>query len=164
MNPVIRFWLKSGKVRELCLKKLGANPVLIITIMRVRSRMCIRIKCIRMKIFLLFTKIYSKINMNVVKTSSPLAIICQRTLEKIQIPLGKSLGNCWVLRQILKAVIVWASYQISKKRGAWQDLNLKRGFAAKEGVIFSGSGGGVGCSFYIKSKLKSEIFNDKKSS
>ena len=61
MNPVIRFWLKSGKVRELCLKKLGANPVLIITIIRIRSRMCIRIKCIRMKIFLLFQKFIQKL-------------------------------------------------------------------------------------------------------
>ena len=56
-------------------------------------------KCIKMKIFLLFTIIYSKINMNVVK-----AIICQHILEKIQISLGKSLSSCWVLRQILKAV------------------------------------------------------------
>ena len=32
--------------------------------------------------------------------------------------------------------------------------------AGKEGVIFWGGGG---CSFYIKLKLKSEIFNDKKS-
>ena len=43
----------------------------------------------------------------------------------------------------------------SKKKGAWQDLNFKkRKVAGKEGVTFSR----VGCCFYIKSKLKSEIF------
>ena len=34
-----------------------------------------------------------------------LAIICQHTLEKIQIFLGKSLSNCEVLRQNSKAEI-----------------------------------------------------------
>ena len=42
-------------------------------------------KSIKMKIFILFTVVYPKINMNVVKTKT-----CRRTLEKMQI----SLGNC----------------------------------------------------------------------
>ena len=42
--------------------------------------------------------------MNDVKRQYDLAIICRRTLEKIQISLGKSLGNCRVLVQISKAV------------------------------------------------------------
>ena len=36
---------------------------------------------------------------------------------------------------------------------------LLEGIAGIEGVTFSGGGG---CKFYIKNKLKSEIFNDKK--
>ena len=43
--------------------------------------------------------------------------------------------------------------------GSWQGLNFQRGAAVKEG----GEGGGGGCNFYMKSKGKSEIFNDKKS-
>ena len=35
-----------------------------------------------------------------------MAIICQHTLEKIQISFGKRLGNCRVLRRISKAVLV----------------------------------------------------------
>ena len=31
------------------------------------------------------------------------AIICRRTLQKIQISFGKTLGNCWMLRRISKA-------------------------------------------------------------
>ena len=54
----------------------------------------------------------------------------------------------------------WASYQIFKKGGAWQVPNFKRGLAGKEEVTFFR---GLGCSFYMKNKLKSEIFNDKKS-
>ena len=50
-------------------------------------------KGIRMKIFLLFTIIYPKINMNVADEFES-AIICRLTLEIIQISLGKSLGNC----------------------------------------------------------------------
>ena len=49
-----------------------------------------------------------------------------------------------------------------RKGGAWQDLNVYRRVAGKEGHdIFQGGGGS--CNFYIKNKLKSEIFNDKKS-
>ena len=50
-----------------------------------------------------------------------------------------------------------------QKGGAWQDLSLQisgsqRVVAGKDrGDFFQ-----VGCSFYIKNKLKSEIFNDKK--
>ena len=48
-----------------------------------------------MKIFLLFTVIYSKINMNeCCGINFAVAIICQHTLEKIQISLSKSLSSC----------------------------------------------------------------------
>ena len=52
-------------------------------------------KGFKINIFLLFTIIYSKININVVKTILPQfsAIICLCTLEKTQISLGKSLGK-----------------------------------------------------------------------
>ena len=46
-----------------------------------------------------------------------------------------------------------------QKEGAWQDLNFKRGFAGKEGVTFFRGA----CKFYKKTKLKSEIINNKKS-
>ena len=61
-------------------------------------------KGIRMKIFLLFTIIYPKINMNVADEFES-AIICRLTLEIIQISLGKSLGNCPLPRRILKAAV-----------------------------------------------------------
>ena len=48
-----------------------------------------------------------------------------------------------------------------QKRGAWQDLNFDRRLAGKEGVTGQRGGGG-GYSFFIKNKLKSEIYNDKK--
>ena len=48
-----------------------------------------------------------------------------------------------------------------QKRGAWQDLNFDRRLAGKEGVTRQRGGGG-GYSFFIKNKLKSEIYNDKK--
>ena len=48
-----------------------------------------------MKIFLLFTVIYSKINMNeCCGNNFAMGIISQRTLEKIQIFLCKSLSSC----------------------------------------------------------------------
>ena len=43
----------------------------------------------------------------------------------------------------------------------WQDLNLYRGVAGKEGVTFFRGGWGW-CRFYMKRKLKSETFNNKK--
>ena len=43
-----------------------------------------------------------------------------------------------------------------QKRRAWQDL-FRRWLLGKRGWLFSGEG----CSFYIKNKLKFEIFNDK---
>ena len=46
-----------------------------------------------------------------------------------------------------------------KREVAWQDLNFERGLLEKTGDGFSREGG---CSFFIKSKLKSKIFNDKK--
>ena len=47
-----------------------------------------------------------------------------------------------------------------KEGGAWQDLNFESGVAGKEGSNFFQGGR----SFYKKKdKLKSEIFNDKKS-
>ena len=50
--------------------------------------------------------------------------------------------------------------------GNLQDLIFKRGVGEKKGVIFArwgGGRGGAGCNFYKKNKIKSEIFNDKKS-
>ena len=44
------------------------------------------------------------------------------------------------------------------KRGGLTEPQLLEGFAGNKGVTFSG-----GCNFHIKSKSKSEIFNDKKS-
>ena len=46
-----------------------------------------------------------------------------------------------------------------KREVAWQDLNFERGLLEKTGGGFSRD---EGCSFFIKSKLKSKIFNDKK--
>ena len=45
------------------------------------------------------------------------------------------------------------------KGGAWQDLNFETGVAGKEGRNFFQEG----LQFYKKNKLKSAIFNDKKS-
>ena len=51
----------------------------------------------------------------------------------------------------------WASDQIFKK-GDLDKISVFRGGCSKKGEwVFSG-----GCSFHIKNKLKSEIFNDKK--
>ena len=44
-----------------------------------------------------------------------------------------------------------------QKRGAWQDLSFDRCLAGKEGVTGQRGGGG-GYSFFIKNKLKSEIY------
>ena len=52
----------------------------------------------------------------------------------------------------------WASNQIFKKGGAWQDL--LEGVAGKEGDDFYQGAGGS--NFYIINELKFEIFNDKK--
>ena len=49
------------------------------------------------------------------------------------------------------------------KKGGLTDLNFERGVARKEGVIFLRRGrGSDGLQFLQKSKLRSEIFNDKK--
>ena len=52
------------------------------------------------------------------------------------------------------------SLQLNFQKGgrALQDLNFQRGVVGKEGVTFFRGG----CNFH-KNKLKSEIFNDKKS-
>ena len=52
----------------------------------------------------------------------------------------------------------WASDQIFKKEGGGLDrISIFKGdYWEKEGWLFSG-----GCSFHIKNKLKSEIFNNK---
>ena len=68
-------------------------------------------KGMKMKILLFFTIIYRKININIIKKYVP-AIICWRTVKKIQISLVKSFGNCWVPRQISKAASVKESYKI----------------------------------------------------
>ena len=53
----------------------------------------------------------------------------------------------------------WASYQIFKN-GRLGRISISKGLLlGKRGWFFSGVGG---CSFYIKNKLKSEIFNKKK--
>ena len=53
----------------------------------------------------------------------------------------------------------WTSYQIFKKGGLDTTLIFKGGLVRKRAVTFSR---GV-CNFYVKNKLKSDIFNDKKS-
>ena len=57
---------------------------------------------------------------------------------------------CWVDLNLLP--------NFQKKGGDQQDLSFQRGVAGKEGGNFFQ---GV-CNFYIKNKLKSEIFNNKK--
>ena len=53
--------------------------------------------------------------------------------------------------------------KFSKRRGGGHDRTSPlRGGAGKEGGNFFG-GGGEGCNFYKKTKLKYEIFNGKKS-
>ena len=71
-------------------------------------------------------------------------------LEKIQ--TGR-------LRTSKFPLVGWPSNQIFKKGEAWQDLNFYRGLLGRKGWLFSGRG----CNFDIKNKLKSKIFNDKKS-
>ena len=46
-----------------------------------------------------------------------------------------------------------------EKGGVWQDLKFESEVAGKKGAIFFR----LGCNFYRKNKLKSEIFNDKES-
>ena len=65
-------------------------------------------KCLKMKIFLLFTIVYSKSNV-------ALAIICQHTMEKIQISFGKILGICRVPRRISKADFKTGYWKLSIK-------------------------------------------------
>ena len=54
---------------------------------------------------------------------------------------------------------VWTSNQIFQKRRGLTGPQLLEGVAGKEGGDFFQGG----CNFHIKNKLKSEIFNDKKS-
>ena len=52
-----------------------------------------------------------------------------------------------------------------QKGGVGRTLVFRGGFVKKRGVTFlmgRGGGGVGGCNFYLKNKLKSEIFNDKK--
>ena len=52
--------------------------------------------------------------------------------------------------------------KFSKSRGL-ESVSIFRGvLLEKRGWLFHGEGGGEGCNFYIKNKLKSEIFNNKK--
>ena len=55
----------------------------------------------------------------------------------------------------------WTSNQIFKKGWLERTSTFRGGLLGKRGVTFFRGGGG--CNFHIKSKLKSEIFNDKKS-
>ena len=57
--------------------------------------------------------------------------------------------------------LCWASNQIFKKGRLDRISIFEEGLLGKRGVIFSGGGGG--CSFYIRNKLKYEIFKYKKS-
>ena len=50
------------------------------------------------------------------------------------------------------------NFQKGERISAWKDLSFYRGVSGKEDMTFSRGG----CSFYIKRKIKSEIFNDKK--
>ena len=60
-------------------------------------------KCIKIKMFLLpCTIVYQKNSHECCKDIFTSAIICRCTLEKIQIFLGKSRGNCQVPRRIPK--------------------------------------------------------------
>ena len=59
-------------------------------------------KCLKIKIFLLFTTVFYFLH-KFCSDNFALAIICRRTLKKIQISVGKSLGNCRMLRRISKA-------------------------------------------------------------
>ena len=52
----------------------------------------------------------------------------------------------------------WTSYQIFKKGSLIGPQLLEGGWWERSEWLFSG-----GCNFYIKDKVKSEIFNDKKS-
>ena len=49
-----------------------------------------------------------------------------------------------------------------QKGGLEKTLSFRRGWWETGGDLFEGGGNGV-CNFYIKNKLKSGIFNDKKS-
>ena len=49
-----------------------------------------------------------------------------------------------------------------QKEGLDRTWTFREGLLGKTGDIFQGGGGG-GCNFHIKNKLKSEIFNYKKS-
>ena len=51
----------------------------------------------------------------------------------------------------------WVSYQLFKDGGLTGSQFLEEGWWERGGWLSEG-----GCSFYIKSKLKSEIFNEKK--
>ena len=59
-------------------------------------------KCLKMKIFSLFTIAFYFLH-KCCSDNFASAIICWHTLKKLQISLGRSLDNCRVLREILKA-------------------------------------------------------------
>ena len=111
LSPFLIFQVPRWEVIKICYSPLkngvgGSELWLIIIIIGIHSVYKIFfLYAVHMKIFLLFTIIYSKINMNeCCGNNFALAIICQHTLEKIQISLCKSLRICWVLRRILKSV------------------------------------------------------------
>ena len=51
----------------------------------------------------------------------------------------------------------WASYQFLKKSDLVGSQFSELGYWERGGEFFKG-----GCSFYMKNKLKSEVFNEKK--
>ena len=57
-------------------------------------------------------------------------------------------------------VVVWTSYQILTKEGGLNRISILRGGCCERGGrLLSGE---WGCSFYVKNKQKSEVFNGKK--
>ena len=62
---------------------------------------------------------------------------------------------------LLGGLSLLPNFQKKKREGLNRISIFREGVAEKEGRLFSVGGGG-GCSFYIKNKLKSEICNNKK--
>ena len=86
-------------------------------------------KCLKMKIFLLFTIVYSKININVVKTILPWQWLANTHWRKYRFPLAKAMAftesqgkfwrlilklgiKNWVLKVISYYYIVWQIHQL----------------------------------------------------
>ena len=91
-----------------------------------------------------------------------LSICCNKTNEPGE-DLVKGRGKGETIAKFLPPPFLlfggsWTSYQIFKKGGIDKTSLLIGGLLGKKWWPFT-----EGCSFYIKNKLKSEIFNGKKS-